>query len=154
MRLDEAITFGFVHQQSVLDLDVELSAGEGLKGVARVVCVPFEGEDRYYLTTLPRDVFSAHDVAELYRIRWEVELLFRSWKGAMRLDEVKRLSHPESLVTVVYAALCASLLNRDIHQRLERLSAQALPPPDARPTSTSRAAFPPSARSLAAAVGR
>ena len=45
---------------------------------ARAVCVPFEGEDRWYLTTLPRDRFSPCDVAELYRLRWEVELYFRT----------------------------------------------------------------------------
>jgi hypothetical protein len=55
----------------VLDLDVELT--DDRRSVRdRVVCVPFGGQDRYYLTTLPRDVFTAHDVAELYRVRWEI----------------------------------------------------------------------------------
>jgi hypothetical protein len=135
MRLDDAITFGFVHKKAVLDLDVELRDETGRRAVARVVCVPFDGEDRYYLTTLPRAIFSAHDIAEVYRIRWEVELLFRSWKGALRLDEVERLRHPDSLQTAVYAALCASLLSTDVHRRLDALSevqVAALP-----------AAFPP-----------
>lgn len=137
MRLDEAITFGFVHKRAVLDLDVELREEDGRRAVVRVVCVPFEGEDRYYLTTLPRAIFTPHDVAELYRIRWEVELFFRNWKGALRLDEVERLRHPESLDAAVYAALCASLLSADLHRRLERLST----PPKSQPVSMP--AFPP-----------
>jgi hypothetical protein len=39
MRLDDAITFGFVHKQAVLDLDVELRDEAGRRAVARVVCV-------------------------------------------------------------------------------------------------------------------
>jgi hypothetical protein len=68
-----------------------------------VVCVPFGGQDRYYLTTLPRAIFTPQDVAEPYRIRWEVELFFRGWRGAMSLDEgpytpVMRVGPNEGLV--------------------------------------------------------
>jgi len=40
---------GLVHKQRVLDLDVELRTKEQ-SALMRVVCVPFGGEDRYYLT--------------------------------------------------------------------------------------------------------
>lgn len=120
-RLSEACEFGLVPTSGVLDMDVQL-ADRTRSLVARVVCVPHQGEDRYYLTTLPRDVFSAHDIAELYRVRWEVELLFRDWKGAMRLDEVRHLSHPLSLQAAVTASLLASVLARDIHHSLEYLA--------------------------------
>ena len=88
------------------------------------MCVPCGGEDRYYLTTLPREVFTPHDVAEMYRLRWEVELFFRNWKGAVRLDEVRRLSHPVSLQVAVTASLLAALLARDISARLDILAEQ------------------------------
>lgn len=113
LRLNEACEFGDVHQQRLLDLDVEIADDLGCTVIARVVCVPF-GEDRYYITTLPRAIFTPNDVAELYRMRWEVELFFRGWKGALRLDEVKRLQHPVSLD----AAITASLLAATLAQRL------------------------------------
>ncbi len=48
LSLQEACAFGHVHQRHVLDLDVVITDGE--RSVrARVVCVPFGGEDRYYL---------------------------------------------------------------------------------------------------------
>ena len=84
---------------------------------ARVVCVPFGGQDRYYLTTLPRAIFTPHDIAELYRIRWEVELFFRGWRGAMNLDEVRRLSHPLSLEAIILASLLAAVLAQQINHR-------------------------------------
>lgn len=126
MRLQEACAFGFVHRQRVLDLDVELTDDKARTAIVRVVCVPFGGEDRYYLTTLPRSIFTAHDVAELYRIRWEVELFFRGWKGALRLDEVRRLQHPLSLEAAVTASLLAGTLAQKITtaiNELERLAA-------------------------------
>ncbi|OQB08388.1 MAG: hypothetical protein BWY17_05026 [Deltaproteobacteria bacterium ADurb.Bin207] len=48
-RLCFRTAMGLVHQQRVLDLDVELRTHEQ-SALMRVVCVPFVGEDRYYLT--------------------------------------------------------------------------------------------------------
>lgn len=131
LRLNAACEFGAVHHQRVLDLDVILSdAGQSV--VARVVCVPFGGEDRYYLATLPREHFTPYDIAELYRVRWEVELFFRGWKGALRLDEVRRLQHPLSLEAILTASLLAATLSQKLTvaiNELERLAAcEAFPP--------------------------
>jgi hypothetical protein len=123
LTLHEACAFGYVHKQAVLDLDVEITDEKSGTVAARVVCVPFGGEDRYYLTTLPRAIFTPHDIAELYRIRWEVELFFRGWRGAMRLDEVRRISHPSSLAAVVLASLLAAVMAQEITQGLKHLAA-------------------------------
>jgi hypothetical protein len=131
LRLDEACAYDLVHRSRTLDLDVEIA-----DQIVRVVCVPFGGEDRYYLTTLARDVFSPNDVAELYRTRWEVELFFRGLKGALRLDEVRRLVHRDSLDVVVSATLLAALLAREITSTINHLAARE---------STSAEAFPPGA---------
>ena len=130
LRLQEACSSGVLHAQHVLDLDVRIEDANGRSVVARVVCVPF-GEDRYYLTTLPREIFTAHDVAELYRVRWEVERMFRGWRGALRLDEVVQLSHPKSILAAVTASLLAATLAQDITRELnalEQAAAAALPP--------------------------
>jgi hypothetical protein len=123
MRLQDACAFGYVHHQRVLDLDVEIRDGKHRKILARVVCIPFGGEDRYYLTTLPRAIFTPYDIAELYRVRWEVELFFRGWRGALRLDEVRRLAHPQSLNAAVTASLLAAVLAQQITATLNQLAA-------------------------------
>lgn len=131
MRLDEACAHAFVHQQSVLDLDVKIIHGDR-EVVARVVCVPFGGEDRYYLTTLPREIFTPHDIAEMYRMRWEIERFFAGWKGALRLDEVRRLKHPVSLEVAVTASLLAAVLAQRITSvlnDLEQIAANAAASP-------------------------
>lgn len=78
VRLEAACACGLVHRRRVLDLDVEITGDNGDTIVARVVCVPFGGEDRDYLTTLPQEIFTPYDVAELYRLRWELES--RPWQ--------------------------------------------------------------------------
>ena len=140
VRIEEALALGLVHKQAVLDLDVRLVDCHKRVLVARVVCVPFGGEDRYYLTTLPREIFTPHDVAELYRVRWEVELLFRGWKGAMRLDEVRRLKTEASLAAAVSASLLAASLSRDLAWEIDQLANEGI-------TTAPDGAFPPSAAS-------
>lgn len=122
VRLEEALAVGLVHKREQLDLDVKLVDRKGRAVLARVVCVPTEGEDRYYLTTLPRSTFTPCDVAELYRIRWEVELFFRNWKGGVRMDHVHRLRNPASLAVAVTASMLAALLSRDLQAALEHVT--------------------------------
>lgn len=149
VRLDQACAMGLVHKQRVLDLDAELRA-DGQSAVARIVCVPFGGEDRYYLTTLSRTEFTPQEVAELYRLRWEIELFFRGLKGAVRLDEVRRLENEGSMQAVVYGTLVAGLLAHGITARLNALasetpsdSLEASEPPANSLEHASTEAFPP-----------
>jgi putative transposase len=155
MRLKEACTFGHVHQQDVLDLDVEVTDGKGRTVIARIVCVPVDEKDHYFLSTLPRDAFSPFDLAELYRVRWEVELFFRNWKGGVRMDHVHRLRNPTSLAVAVMASMLAALLSRDIATGLERLQEEylALPPaPAPERTTPPPRSIPPSGVDVARAA--
>ena len=140
VRLNAACDLLMLHQSRVLDLEIELESEGRPNLLARVVCVPCNGVDRWYLTTLPREIFTAHDVAEIYRVRWEVELYFRHWRGATRLDEVRRLSDPVALEVAVLASLLASMLSHEVHDALDHLGEETtltLPP------VTDEAAFPP-----------
>lgn len=110
---DVLATTSALDDGGVLDLDVVIE-GEGVECVVRVVCVPTEGQDRYYLTNLPRAHFTPCDVAELYAARWDVELLFKDWQGGCRIDEVARLSNLDTLRAVIYGGLLAHLLSREI----------------------------------------
>ena len=137
LRLADACTFGWVHHQRILDLDVRIDADADHSVVVRVVCVPFGGEDRYYLTSLPRSIFTPRDIAELYRVRWEVERFFRGWRGALRLDEVRRLENAKSLDAAVTASLLAAALAHDLTVIVNDLEEQQ--------AAAERAAIPPCA---------
>ena len=55
--------------------------------------------------------------------------MFRGWRGALRLDEVARLSHPKSVVAAVTASLLAATLAQDITRELNALEQVAAIPP-------------------------
>lgn len=124
MRLEEACEYAAIPSEGALDLDVTIRDARDREVVARVVCVPFEGHDRWYLTMLPRDRFTPFDIAELYRLRWEVELYFRTLRGAVRLDEARRMRHPASITVALLASLLAATLGQELTQALNAVEAQ------------------------------
>lgn len=72
----------------VIDADVEVGCGR--RAIAcRLVGVPtaVDGEYRFYLTNLPPAV-GPHQIADLYRVRWEIELENKLEKSGAQLDEI------------------------------------------------------------------
>ena len=62
-------------------------------------------------TDLPRKEFRAKSVRCLYRLRWQVELLFKEWKSYANLKPycTRKAAIAEGLI---WASLCAALLKR------------------------------------------
>jgi len=81
----------------------------------RVVGVRDKDADDYhlYMTNLTREEFFPADLAEIYRCRWEVELLFRELKTQYELDEFDT-SDEHVVKILLYAALLSLLVSRDL----------------------------------------
>jgi putative transposase len=60
---------------------------------------------RLYITNVPPERLSAEDIAKIYALRWEIEILFRQLKTQFRLDQM-----PSANPHVVHALLYATLL--------------------------------------------
>ena len=92
----------------VLDLDVSWPQYQ-----CRMVLFWHCEEKRYlwWLTNLPRQKFSAEDIMRLYRIRWQIELLFKEWKS---FNNLKRFAtRQEHMVRgLIWASLLSLLLKR------------------------------------------
>ncbi|RKH11253.1 IS4 family transposase [Corallococcus sp. AB030] len=112
MRLTDALLQGVLKEEGgVIDVDVQLEK-HGRTACARVVAVEGpEGERRWYLTTVGRDVLTAHEVAEAYRLRWRVELLFKALKSGVGLSAL-RATRPGAVLSLVYAKVIALALSR------------------------------------------
>ncbi len=41
-----------------------------------------------FLTNVGRDIWTYKQVAEAYRMRWKIEILFKSWKSKLNLEEI------------------------------------------------------------------
>jgi len=88
-------------------IDADVVLGPGATAVhCRLVAVPVDG-GRYlcYLTNLPRTA-GPRQVAEIYRVRWEIERDNKVDKSTARLDQIRATT-----VSSVKILLCAALLH-------------------------------------------
>jgi IS4 transposase len=67
----------------------------------------------WYLTSLDPEHWSPDEVARLYGLRWQIELLFKELKGSFSLGDHNTV-HEHVVRTLVYASLCALLIARMI----------------------------------------
>ncbi|ELY99942.1 IS4 family transposase [Natrialba aegyptia] len=84
----------------------------------RVVGVWNEEAEKYhfYVTNLPVADYSASDIAQLYRARWEVELLFKELKSTYNLDQIPTSNSiaVEALILVALISLVVSRVLLDL----------------------------------------
>lgn len=59
----------------------------------------------YVVTNLPKTDFSLSEIGNLYRLRWQIELLFKEWKSNNNLKKFNTKNE-----TIVYNLIWASLL--------------------------------------------
>jgi IS4 transposase len=90
----------------------------------RLVGLRNEETEEYhlYLTNLGRDDYRAPDIAQLYRARWEVELLFKELKSRFGLDEINTTEAYIIEALIIMAAI-SLLMSRVIVDELRTLDA-------------------------------
>jgi hypothetical protein len=90
-------------------IDADAHVGTGKKRVyVRLVGVQTPKGYCFFLTNLPPRI-GPRQVADLYRVRWEVELSIRLDKSVNRLDAIDA-ERPCTLKTLLYASLIASTI--------------------------------------------
>jgi hypothetical protein len=103
----------FLEVGNVIDVDVTLGV-DALPMRLVGVLAPTKGH-RFYLTNLPRSV-GPHSVADLYRVRWEVESSNKLDKSNLRLDEIDA-QRPAAVNALLHASMTASVLIGSIVHR-------------------------------------
>ncbi len=99
----------FTQSRSTFDLKATFSSKDNDPRDFRIVGVYNEEAGKYhcYVTDLSPDDFSAEEIADIYRLRWVIELLFKLLKSFCHLDHVDT-KDPDALRTHIYASLIAS----------------------------------------------
>lgn len=108
-------------KREVLDVMVEVTVAHR-KYLGKTTKVPLimrmvgilneeTGEYHLYLTDLPFETFPAEQIAELYRGRWCVELLFKELKSRYALDVINT-SKPEIVKALIYSAMITLVISR------------------------------------------
>ena len=72
---------------------------------------PVTGEHVLFLTNLDREAFPLAWLGAVYRLRWQIELLFKEWKSYANLHAFS--TENETLATgLIWASLAAAFLKR------------------------------------------
>jgi hypothetical protein len=88
------------------------------------------------LTTVSDQCLSDDEVVELYRLRWQIELLFKRWKSLLNLDKIDA-DDPALVRTFCLSKLIeAALLERQAHEALEAYECSCPDDNDERPGCT------------------
>jgi hypothetical protein len=97
--------------EGLIDLDVRLKHGSR-SAIVRATSVEDEdGTRHWYLTNVDRETLSPRDIAETYRLRWEVELLFKQIKSGAGLNALLAW-RPSAVAAFIYAKLVGLCLMR------------------------------------------
>jgi IS4 transposase len=126
MRLNEVVEgrrgqdpAGFLGlERGAIDLDVRIENGDRSAIVRAVAIGGDDGELYWYLTSVERDVLSPDDVSTAYRLRWNVELLFKQLKSGTGLNAVAS-GRRSATTAMLYAKLIAICLARLLELSLE-----------------------------------
>jgi len=110
-----------------ITLSFERKRGSGVSATRtfRLVGLRNEETEEYhlYLTNLGREDYSAPDIAQLYRARWEVELLFKELKSRFGLDEINTTDAYIIEALIIMAAI-SLMMSRVIVDELRSLEAR------------------------------
>lgn len=109
-----------LRRHRTVDLDVSWEEkGYTLKGRLLVTWNETEDRPRYLFTNLPREEFSLEQVCDAYRLRWQVELMFKEWKSYANLHAFSTQKAPIA-EGLIWAALCTALIKRFLAHAAQR----------------------------------
>jgi putative transposase len=130
---------------TAVDVDASFGRGPSLT-TCRMVGVPTpEGTYRFYLTNLPPAV-GPLQIADLYRVRWEIESDNKLDKSCSHLDDIAARTGP-SVRAMIHASMVSSIIACVLAHQVRLDEA---PPPRA---GTERQTAPIHTQSLARAMG-
>ena len=101
------------------DLDIVLTSGnvKGRRPIqtgSRLVIIPGpEQKQRPYLTTLPATEWAPRALAEMYRLRWQVELVFKELKQHLNIEALNTKDR-HAVQVFAWASLIALAVSRTV----------------------------------------
>lgn len=112
--------------QETVDLDISWGP-KSERYCGRLIAIYKRGKRNkktftYLHTNLARELFSAEEVGKLYRLRWQIELLFKEWKSYANLHGFDT-SNNAIAEGLIWASLLAATLKRFLAHAAEHVLA-------------------------------
>jgi IS4 transposase len=107
-----------------VDLDIEWKINSRRTYCGRLVAIYIEKRRNrksytYLHTNLSKATFTADEVGRIYRLRWQIELLFKEWKSYANLHKFDTAKSPIA-EGLIWASLLAATIKRAITHAAER----------------------------------
>ena len=83
------------------------------------------GEYHAYVTNIPPETLTTEEVAALYGMRWEVELVFKELKSRYAIDKIKT-TNPRVVEALIWIGILTMLASRRVHHVIRRTQSQKL----------------------------
>lgn len=71
-----------------------------------------------FITNVSEDIWPSGVVGTIYRIRWQIELMFKDWKGRLKMDYLLGVNHFR-IKCLVYSRLMFILLVNEVYKLLD-----------------------------------
>lgn len=66
-----------------------------------------------FITNIESKTLSADDILMLYKLRWQIELMFKNWKSIFKIDEIQKMKY-ERFTCILVAKLILIVVNLQI----------------------------------------
>lgn len=63
-----------------------------------------------FITNVSKDIWSAEQIKEIYKLRWRIEIIFKAWKSHFKLTQFESTSNQYIIETMIYARLIYILI--------------------------------------------
>jgi len=73
-----------------------------------------------FITNVEATILSSDQVMPLYRLRWQVELMFKNWKSVFSIHNLQKMK-AERYITMLYIRLILIVVNLQIIDKLQSL---------------------------------
>jgi hypothetical protein len=74
----------------------------------------------FYITNIPLETVSLAELLLLYRLRWQIELVFKVWKSLFKIEKIRKMKL-ERFLSLLYAKLLWILINWEIVMNLKSI---------------------------------
>lgn len=68
-----------------------------------------------FITNVPKEIFSLNDIVQVYRLRWQIEIVFKTWKSSLSVHKAKKVKK-ERFECQLIARIIWALINWRLYQ--------------------------------------
>ena len=79
-----------------------------------------------FITNAPQELLKGNQIYQFYRLRWQIELLFKIWKSLFEIDKIGKMSIARfecylygKLITILLGGYIQNLFNEFVEKKID-----------------------------------